>query len=129
MHIHFNMRKKVIASTTQQGWRESPHVSYIYEADVTDFYKEYKRLNSAGNFVVHIPLNTLLMRVIVEGIKAAPQINAHIRYNPFLVAGRIAIKEEININMPFLLEGGEMITINLRNFENKTIVEMAEYIN
>ncbi|NMC55717.1 MAG: hypothetical protein GYA50_00650, partial [Eubacteriaceae bacterium] len=41
-HIHFNMRKKVIASTTHQGWRESPHVSYIYEADVTDFYKEYK---------------------------------------------------------------------------------------
>ncbi|MEL7570634.1 MAG: hypothetical protein AAGU14_08755 [Eubacteriaceae bacterium] len=37
-HIHFNMRKKVIASTTHQGWRESPHVSYVYEADVTYFY-------------------------------------------------------------------------------------------
>lgn len=123
------MRKKVIASTTYQGWRESPHVSYIYEADVTDFYEEYKRLNSSGIFPVYIALNTLLMRVIVEGIKADPQINAHIRYNPYLVSGRIAIKEEININMPFLLEGGEMITINLRNFESKTLVEMAEYIN
>ncbi len=123
------MRKKVIASTTQQGWRESPHVSYIYEADVTDFYEEYKRLNSSGNYPAHISLNTLLMSVIVEGIKAAPQINAHIRYNPFLVSGRIAIKEEININMPFLLDGGEMITINLRNFESKTLAEMTEYIN
>lgn len=123
------MRKKVIASTTHQGWRESPHVSYVYEADVTDFYEEYKRLNSSGNYPLHISLNTLLMRVIVEGIKAAPQINAHIRYNPFLVSGRITIKDEININMPFLLEGGEMITINLRNFESKTLAEMTEYIN
>lgn len=123
------MRKKVIASTTHQGWRESPHVSYIYEADVTDFYEEYKILNSSDRFPVHIALNTLLMRVIVEGIKATPQINAHIRYNPFLVSGRITIKEEININMPFLLDGGEMITINLHNFESKTLIEMAEYIN
>lgn len=123
------MRKKVIASTTHQGWRESPHVSYIYEADVTYFYEEYKRLNSSNNLSVQISLNTLLMRVIVEGIKAAPQVNAHIRYNPYLVSGRIAIKEEININMPFLLEGGEMITINLRNFESKTLIEMAQYIN
>lgn len=123
------MRKKVIASTTHQGWRESPHVSYVYEADVTDFYKEYKFLNSKGGEHLHVPLNTLLMRVIMEGVKAAPQINAHIHYNPFLVSGRIAIKEEININMPFLLEGGKMITINLRNFESKTLAEMAEYIN
>lgn len=122
------MRKKVIASTTQQGWRESPHVSYIYEADVTDFYKEYKLLNSSEHNV-HIALNTLLMRVIVEGIKAAPQINAHIHYNPYLVSGRITIKKEININMPFLLEGGEMITINLRNFQSKTLIEMSLYIN
>lgn len=127
--VPFTMKRKVIASTTYQGWTESPHVSYVYEADVTNFYEEYKNMNSSGEHASPISFNTLLLRAIVEGIKAAPQINAQIHYSPFLVSGHITIKEEININMPFLLPSGEMITINLRNFENKSLDEMTEYIN
>jgi pyruvate dehydrogenase E2 component (dihydrolipoamide acetyltransferase) len=127
--IPFNIRRKVIASTTYEGWKKSPHVSYVYEADATDFYAEYIKLNLSGKYASHISFNTLLIRIIVEGIKAAPQMNATIQYNPFLVIGKITVTDEININMPFLLSGGEMLTINLRNFGNKSLHEMTEYIN
>lgn len=118
---YFNIRKKVIASVTQEGWKDIPHVSYVYEADVTKFYEEFKQL-------ANISFNTILLRVIVEGIKSAPQMNAEIRYNTFLLSGRITIKEKININMPVLLPSGEMITVNLRDIGSKPLAAMEKQI-
>lgn len=125
---HFNMRKKVIASVTQEGWKKIPHVSYTYEADATKFYEEFQKLKGSGRYSKNISFNTLLLRVIVEGIKAAPQLNAEIRYNTFLISGQVTVKKEININMPVLLPGGEMITVNLRDMGNKSLEAMAEQI-
>lgn len=126
--INFNMRKKTIASVTQEGWQEIPHVSYIYEADATKFYEEFRKLKASGRYKRDISFNTLLLRVIVEGIKAAPQLNAEIRYNTFLISGRVTIKEKININMPVLLPGGEMMTVNLRDMGSKSLEAMTEQI-
>jgi len=126
--IYFDIRKKIIANITYEGWRKAPHVSYIYEADVTDFYNEFNKLNASGQHQGHIPFNTLLLRVIIEGIKAAPQLNAEIHFNPFLASGRVVIKEKININMPILLPAGEMMTINLRDFGNKSLDSMTAQI-
>ncbi len=119
--IHFNIRKKVIASITQEGWKNIPHVSYVYEADATKFHEEFRQLKN-------ISFNTLLLRVIIEGIKAAPQMNAEIRYNTFLLSGRITLKEEININMPVLLPNGEMVTVNLRDIGSKPLAAMEKQI-
>lgn len=127
--VPFGIRKKIIAATTYEGWREAPHVSYVYEADVTDFYHEFLKLKALGGQKGNISFNTLLLRVIVEGIKAAPQMNAEIHFNPFLVSGRVTVKKEININMPVLLPAGEMVTVNLRDFGNKSLAAMSKQIS
>lgn len=67
-------------------------------------------------------------QIIVEGLKADPIMNSHIEFDRKLVRGEIHTFENIDISMPMVLPSGEMMTINLHNFENKNLDEMVSYI-
>ncbi|MEG0979819.1 MAG: 2-oxo acid dehydrogenase subunit E2 [Oscillospiraceae bacterium] len=125
---NFGIQRKIVANMTTESWQEIPHAVYTYRPDVTNFINEYSTLNSDGKHQNKITINTLMLKAIVEGIKSAPNINGHIDYKRRLVRGEIKVFEDINISMPWLLPTGEMMTINLKNFENKTLDEMTEYI-
>lgn len=127
---HFNIQRKIVANMTTESWANIPHVTYNYEPDVTEFMIEYKRLNELGlkNNQQKITVNTLMLRVICEGLKANPVMNAHIDFNRKLVRGAITTFDEINISMPMVFPNGEMMTINLHNFESKNLDEMTDYI-
>ena len=43
--INFGIQRKIVANMTTESWETIPHVTYNYEPDVTDFMKEYKKLN------------------------------------------------------------------------------------
>lgn len=75
-----------------------------------------------------VTLNTLMLKIIVEGLKADPIMNSHIEFDRKLVRGEIHTFENIDISMPMVLPNGEMMTINLHNFENKNLDEMVAYI-
>lgn len=126
--IHFGIQRKIIANMTTESWEAIPHVTYNYEPDITAFMTEYKKLNFNRYGADKITLNTLMLKVIAEGLKASPIMNSHIEYNRNLVRGEIKIFEDINISMPMLMPGGEMMTVNLHNFENKNLDEMTDYI-
>jgi pyruvate dehydrogenase E2 component (dihydrolipoamide acetyltransferase) len=120
----FDIRQKVIASSTSLGWT-APHVSYVYEADVTEWLAELDAVigkSSGGN---KITLNTLLMGVVVEGIKAAPCVNAHVFYNKWLAAGCITVFDRIDINTPVLLPDKRMVMVKLPDCGNKSLEELA----
>ncbi len=124
---HFGIQRKIVANMTSESWRDIPHVSYIYEADVNEFFGTYKYLNAQNT--EKVTFNTLMLKVICEGLKAAPCMNAHISFDKHLVRGKIDTIEDINISMPMILPNGEMMTVNLRNFEDKSLSEMTSYIN
>lgn len=124
---HFGIQRKIVANMTSESWRDIPHVSYIYEADVDEFFGTYKYLNAQNT--EKVTFNTLMLKVICEGLKAAPCMNAHISFDKHLVRGKIDTIEDINISMPMILPNGEMMTVNLRNFEDKSLSEMTSYIN
>lgn len=124
---HFGIQRKIVANMTSESWRDIPHVTYMYEADVDEFFKRYKSLN-AGN-THKVTFNTLMLKVIARGLKAAPCMNAHIKFDKKLVRGEITTIEDINISMPMILPNGEMMTVNLRNFEDKSLSEMTDYID
>lgn len=126
--IHFNIQRKIVANMTTESWVNVPHVTYNYEPDVTDFMIEYKRLNQGVEKDKKITLNTVMLKIIVEGLKADPVMNSHIDFNSKLVRGQIHTYEDINISMPMVLPNGEMMTINLHNFEKKNLDEMTAYI-
>lgn len=126
--INFGIQRKIVANMTTESWETIPHAVYNYEPDVTAFMQEYKKLNLDRKDTAKITVNTLMLKVITEGLKAAPIMNSHIEYKRRLVRGTIKVFEDINISMPMLLPSGEMMTINLHNFESKNLDEMTEYI-
>lgn len=125
---HFGIQRKIVANMTAESWETIPHVTYNYEPDVTEFMIEHKRLNENCAPENKITLNTLMLKIIVEGLKADPAMNAHINFDRKLVRGEIHTFEDINISMPMVLPTGEMMTINLHNFESKTLDQMVDYI-
>ena len=125
---HFGIQRKIVANMTAESWETIPHVTYNYEPDVTEFMIEYKRLNENCAPEDKVTLNTLMLKIIVEGLKADPAMNAHINFDRKLVRGEIHTFEDINISMPMVLPNGEMMTINLHNFESKTLDQMVDYI-
>ncbi len=127
--INFGIQRKIVANMTTESWETIPHAVYNYEPDVTEFMKEYRKLNLNRGGAEKITINTLMLKVITEGLKAAPIMNSHIDYSRRLVRGRIKIFEDINISMPMLMPTGEMMTVNLHNFESKNLDEMTEYIS
>lgn len=118
----FDLHRKVVAHMTTKSWQEIPHVTYVYEPDLTDFYKEYQKLNPKITF------NTMLLKVIAEGLKAVPALNAHLTYNDKTARGRILEQASINIAIPWLLPDGRLLTPVLPNAESLTLVEISAAI-
>lgn len=113
---------------TTESWRTIPHVTYMYEPDVTELYKLYKKINEGRTPETKVTFNTVMLKIITEGLKACPIMNSHMEFNRKFVTGKIDSYEDINISMPTILPNGEMMTINLRNFGNRSIENMTAYI-
>jgi len=125
----FNLLRKVVSYKTTESWVAVPHVAFFYEADATEMLSEFSRLNKEDSQGLKLTINTLLLKICVEAVKAVPQVNAHIKYNVKRVTGKVEVMENIDVSMPWVLENGEIVVINLRNFGDKSLVEMQEYIN
>lgn len=126
---HFGLQRKIVANMTSESWKNIPHVTYNYEADVTDILTELKKINLLRKKEDKITVNTLMLKVIAEGLKAAPAMNAHLDYNSFLVRGRIDTFSEINISIPMVMSDGRMMTVNVRGFEKMGLDEISAKIS
>ncbi|MDO4495104.1 MAG: 2-oxo acid dehydrogenase subunit E2 [Clostridiaceae bacterium] len=124
----FGIQRKIVANMTSESWETIPHISYIYEPEISRFLDVVKELNASGKFPVKITINTIMLKALSEAFKAAPQLNAHIKFNRKLVRGTITEFDEIHASMTWILPNGEMMTINLHDIGNKSLVELTEYI-
>lgn len=124
--VKFGLQRKAVAHMTTESWQRIPHVSYLYEPDVTELYDAYQRLNRAKK--EKISLNTLILKAISEALKKAPQLNAALTYNHKTAQGQLKIHDEINIAIPWLLDDGRMITPILAGAEKLSLAEMATEI-
>lgn len=127
-HEHFGIARKIVSNMTAESWESIPHAVVTYEPEVTKFLDVIKEINKDASKELRLTINTVMLRVIVEGIKACPAINAHIDFNRKLVRGEVKTFENIDISMPMILKTGEMMTINLHGMENKTISQMRDTI-
>lgn len=125
---HFGIQRKIVANMTAESWETIPHISYVYEPEVSKFMDIVKELNESGKFPVKITVNTIMLKALSEAFKEAPQLNAHIKFDRKLVRGEITEWDEIHAGMTWILPNGEMMTINLHDIGNKSLVELTEYI-
>lgn len=124
----FKLTRKIVAYKTSESWVTVPHCAYVYEPDVTDFMDEYKTLKAKYLPEQNITINSLMLKAVVEGIKAAPHLNAYCQYNRLNSRGSIDTIEEINISMPYRVDEETTITVNLQNMHLKNLSEINDAV-
>lgn len=123
------IQRKIIANMTSESWKTVPHIGYSYEPEVTKFMVAVKELNNSGKHSSKITINTIMLKAIAEGLKAAPELNANIHFDAKRVKGYITEYEDIHASMTWVLPNNEMMTINLHDIGSKTLAELNDYIN
>ncbi len=127
---YFGIARKIVSNMTTQSWDEIPHATLTYEADVTELFNESKKLNAdCTDKTKKITINTVMLKIICEGLKAAPKMNTHLVFNKKLVRGTLKYFDNIDISMPMILPNGEMMTVNMHDMGNKSLSEMTKAIN
>ena len=127
---HFGIARKIVSNMTAESWETIPHGVITYKPEVSEFIKECKKLNDGvTDKSKKITINTVMMKVICEGMKEAPKMNAHLQFNRKLVRGCLKTFDHMDISMPMILPSGEMMTVNMHDMGNKTLTEMTEAIN
>ena len=127
---HFGIARKIVSNMTSESWEQIPHAVMNYEPDVTEFMKECKKLNDGNTDPSKkITINTVMIKVICEGLKQAPKLHAHLEFNRRLVRGCLKTFDHVDVSMPMILPNGEMMTINMHDMGSKTLTEMTEAIN
>ena len=124
----FSVERKIISYMTSKSWQTIPHVSYMYEPDVTDFIDEFKKLKTEYSSFKNISINSLMLKVFSEGLKFAPKLNSHISYNQSTGEGEIRTIKDINVNMPWILPSGKMMAISINNIEEMSLYEINKHI-
>lgn len=126
---HFGIARKIVSNMTSESWETIPHTCVTSEPEVTEFMKVLSEINEGKDKSEKITVNTALLRVIVEGLKVCPKMNSHIQFSRRLVRGRVDTFDHIDISMPVVLKSGEMMTVNLHSFEDKTMSQMRDIIH
>lgn len=120
----FGIQRKIVANMTSESWKNIPHAGMLYEADITEFIEIAQKIKLEKG----ISYNSIYLKVLVEALKACPVMNAHIKFNHKFVKGKIECYKDINISMPMVQPNGEMMTVNLHNFENRSLSDIHTYI-
>lgn len=121
---HFGIARKIVPNMTSESWETIPHAVMIYDADVTELFKKYEKLNEGiTDKKKKITINTIMLKIICEGLKASPKMNTHIEFNRKLVRGKFTYYDNIDISMPVILPSGEMMTVNMHDMGNKTLTQ------
>lgn len=124
----FGIQRKIVAAMTTESWQNIPHVSYLYEPDVTKFMTAFRAFNEElAKEGKHITINTAILKAIAEAVKEAPQMNAHLHFEPKLVRGKEKIYDNIDISVPWILPGGRMMTITMKDVGSKSLGEITAY--
>lgn len=125
---HFGIARKIVSNMTSESWETVPHACVTYEADVTKLFDVLKKINAIRDKAQRITVNTAMLRILVEGIKARPKMNGHIEFNRKRVTGTVTTLENIDISMPVILDSGKMMTINMHDMDSKSMTEMGDAI-
>lgn len=123
---YFNLKGRVSGNVLTNA-TSIPAGGYNYEADITKFWEEFKKLKAEVDYP--LSFNTLMLRVLAEGLKVAPRLNSHLEYKAKSSCGRLIVKKHIDVAVPVFLESGETFPIKLRHLEEKNLKEIYEEMN
>ncbi len=125
----FNITRKVVAYMTASSWEAIPHCSSIFEPDVTEIVKEFKKVREESGNSGKLTINTLMIKVFAEALKEAPELNSFLRYNKINSKGTLDIIQNIDVSMPTVVKDGTTsITMKVKDVGNKSLAQINEYV-
>ncbi len=112
--------RKVIAERMAESWANSPRVTQIMEADMTEAVKlrEQKLAEWEKEHGVRVTYNDMIIKATALALLKYPIMNSTI------AEGEIRIFKNINIGMAVALEDGLIVPV-IRNADRKTLFEIA----
>ena len=123
--------RRMIAYSTANGWPAIPHVSYTYEPDVTELMEVYESMRD-DFYAEHghrLTVNILMLKILAEGIKLAPRMNASIDMprdiDPTNYDGTFTPHESIDVAAPWHLPSGATLSLTVRDCGGKSLAELA----
>lgn len=120
---YMTLRDKMMSNVFINAQRNSAPVCSVYDADVTALCEALDRLRGQCDY--RLTLNAVMLKILVEGLKAAPRLNAHYYYNHLATAGRLVIKKDINVSMAICKKDGETFQMKLMRLQDKSLKEIA----
>lgn len=122
-----NIKRRLNGYILTENQKSQPQAGYCYEIDVTDMWDEFRKLKETCGY--KLSFNTILMKAMVEGLKVAPRLNAHIDFDDYRCCGTLTIKKHIDVAMPVMLESGETFPVKICNCEERNLQGLQEEIN
>ncbi len=119
---YFNLKARISGNVLTNA-QDMPTPGYTYDADITKFWDEFQDFRKECDY--SLTFNDVMIRALVEGIKANPRLNSYIEYNRLISSGRLIVKKHIDIALPVLLDSGETFPVKLRSAEEKSLKEIA----
>lgn len=120
---YMSIRDKMMSNVLVNSQKEIPGVACTYEADVTKLLEEFKKLKTQCGY--ELTFNTLMMKILVEGLKEAPRLNAHFKYNHRATSGQLIIKKHIDVSMAVCLKNGKTFQVKVKQLEDKSLEETS----
>ena len=122
----FDIQRRVVANKTLEGWREAPHAAVQLDLDVDAVLDWLRRAKENPAYTgVRLTLNAVLLKLIANALRFAPDLNAHISYSPLASVGSITCFEEVNIAVPFRSTDSRMITPVVRDVAAKSLAAVC----
>jgi len=122
----FDINRRVTAHATSNGWSNTPHATYLYEPDITEFYTYFLKRRDAIQKDHPITFTVIMLKAIAEALKASPKLNAILHYNNRTKVGTHHHLKEISIAIPFLLPDKRIITPIIHDTGEKSLQQIAE---
>lgn len=124
---YFNLKRRCAGYILTKSQTELVGASCFYEVDVTRLWEEYKAFKDECGY--NLAFNTVMMKALIEGLKIAPRLNAHLEFNKRSTTGKLILKKNIDIAMPIVLDNNETFVIKVRETENKNLKDLQKQID
>ena len=125
-----SLARKIAAASTYSSWKRVPHVSFIYEPDITPLYKRYLagKEQFAAKAGVKLSFNTLVVKHIANTLAGFPKLCCSFSYHSLSHRLEYRMKGRVDINIPWLLPNGDMIPFRFQNVAGQSLAEFAQAI-
>jgi len=122
----FDVQRRIVAFKTMEAWDDAPHVSILLELDVTTLMATLAEMSLRGEYAApRVTINSAMLKIIADGLKKSPEMNAHVQYSRRTGVGHVLIYDEINIATPFKAACGRMITPVIKGVERMSLLDVC----